>query len=102
MSVFRAAVAGSLLALSCMEAPPERRAPRVERSEPAAVAIPRRPSPTVPVRREPPPMPAEEPIDPRLVPVEEDFRTEVERRIDRRSDLELELQRVERELRERE
>lgn len=93
------ALTGLLLAFACMDAPPER-ASREKRSEPAAVApaVPKTIRPRAP---RPPPQPVEEAIDPALVPVEEDFRGDVERRIDRRSNLELELQRVARELAKR-
>jgi hypothetical protein len=102
--VYIAALAGLLLTLSCKDAPPEPRAPRRERSEPAAVA-PDAPKRALPVRarleRLVPAAPVPEPIDPALVPVEEDFRAEVEQRIDRRTHLESELQRIARELAKR-
>jgi hypothetical protein len=98
------ALAGVLLALACMEAPREQRTAQRARGEPAGVA-PVAPKPVPAARARPPrpsPQPVEEPIDPALVPVEEDFRGDVEQRIHRRTDLELELQRVSRELTKRE
>jgi hypothetical protein len=97
------ALTAVLLTLACRETPREQRAPREDRSEPAAAApIARKPAPTLRARAlRPARQPDEQPIDPALVPVEEDFRGEVEQRIDRRSNLELELQRVSRELTKR-
>jgi len=98
------ALVASLFTLACDQNPREQRAPQKDRSEPAAAApVAQKPAPTVRVRApRPAPQPAPEAIDPALVPVEEDFRAEVEQRIDRRSNLELELQRVSRELSKRE
>lgn len=98
------ALAGLLLAPACVDAPREQRSVRKARGEPAA-AVPLVPKPLPAARARTPraaAQPVEEPIDPALVPVEEDFRGEAERRIDRRTDLELELQRVSRELTKRE
>lgn len=97
------ALAGLFLTFACMEAPREQRAKERDHSEPAAAAtVAPKPAPKLWARRAlPPPQPVAEPIDPALVPVEEDFRGEVERSIDRRTDLALELQRVSRELAKR-
>jgi hypothetical protein len=104
---------GLSLLLGCMEAPHKRagqsrpagdstaeQKPAEQKGaaeQPVAVrqtAFAQRPAPAA---REPE-VPA---LDPSLVPVEEDFRAEAERRIDKRSNLEQELERVAREIAKR-
>jgi hypothetical protein len=86
-----------------MEAPSQKRAekaPAIEtkpRAQPSAKPFVKHTATRLPAPDEP----ATPKLDPSLVPVAEDFRATVEQRIDKRSNLELELERVAREVTKR-
>jgi hypothetical protein len=87
-------VALSMCSAACTKRTPEleRKPPREEK--PAAESKPREPMQTRVTRApaEPPP------IDPAAVPVEEDFRDDAARKLTKKSDLRLELDRIERDV----
>jgi hypothetical protein len=103
---------GLFLVLGCTETPRAKRSGQAMAAAGQAAVPPAAGAPVkanaqqdVPVRASPVAVSPKEPeapkLDPSIVPVEEDFRAEVERRIDQRTNLEHELSRVAREIAKR-